>query len=75
MTAERNEGRGAPQRAARGEGALIGADEFAVPPTILCPFCQGEETELHSAFGGQLSTSTYWCRECKTAFEWFKWSP
>jgi hypothetical protein len=51
----------------------LGAAEFGVPDNVCCPFCEGDETELHSAFGGQLSTSTYWCRHCRTAFEWFKW--
>jgi hypothetical protein len=52
---------------------MLGADEYGVPDHVVCPFCEGKETELHSAFGGQLSTSTYWCRHCRTAFEWFKW--
>ncbi len=51
----------------------LGAADFGVPDQVRCPFCAGDETELHSAFGGQLSTSTYWCRRCRTAFEWFKW--
>lgn len=49
------------------------ARELGLPDTVECPFCDGVETELHSAFGGQLSTATYWCRRCRTAFEWLKW--
>lgn len=49
------------------------AREFGLPDAVACPFCDGRETGLHSAFGGQLSTATYWCRRCHTAFEWFKW--
>jgi hypothetical protein len=51
----------------------LSAADFGIPERVPCPFCAGAETELHSAFGGQLSTSTYWCRHCRTAFEWFKW--
>lgn len=57
-----------------GGAPLLGADDCGVPERVACPFCEREETELHSAFGGQLSTSTYWCRSCRTAFEWFKWN-
>lgn len=49
------------------------AAEFGLPDAVACPFCDRSETELHSAFGGQLSTATYWCRRCHTAFEWLKW--
>lgn len=44
-----------------------------LPSSVTCPFCKGEETELHSAFGSALSVATYWCRPCRTAFEWIKW--
>jgi hypothetical protein len=67
-------GEGGGHRERRTGGApMLGADEYGVPDHVVCPFCEGKETELHSAFGGQLSTSTYWCRHCRTAFEWFKW--
>lgn len=51
-----------------------GAD-YDLPEHPVCPFCEGAETELHSAFGSALSVATYWCRTCRTAFEWVKWSP
>lgn len=38
-----------------------------------CPFCDGTNTKLFSAFGSQLSVSTYWCDDCHTAFERLKW--
>lgn len=41
---------------------------------IQCPFCDGTETKLFSAFGSQLSVSTYWCDHCHTAFEKLKWT-
>ena len=49
------------------------AEELGYPKTTPCPFCEGSETELHSPFGSALSVATYWCRRCRTAFEWIKW--
>lgn len=52
-----------------------GADAgYDLPEHPSCPFCDGSETELHSPFGSALSVATYWCRRCRTAFEWVKWS-
>ena len=48
------------------------AAELGLPAAVPCPFCQTGDTELHSAFGSQLSVATYWCRRCGTAFDWFK---
>jgi ring-1,2-phenylacetyl-CoA epoxidase subunit PaaD len=48
------------------------AAELNLPDHVRCPFCEHEETELHSAFGPQLSVATYWCRRCHTAFDWIK---
>ena len=50
------------------------ADDYDLPDRVRCPFCDGDETELHSPFGTALSVATYWCRECHTAFEWVKWT-
>lgn len=44
-----------------------------IPDAPECPFCGGGETELFNAFGSQLSVSTYWCRTCRSPFEFFKW--
>ena len=49
------------------------------PPGVLpvnptCPFCDGSDTELFNPFGSQLSVATYWCRPCKSPFEFFKWA-
>ena len=49
------------------------AGELGYPATVPCPFCAKSETELHSPFGSALSVATYWCRGCRTAFEWIKW--
>lgn len=44
-----------------------------LPGAPSCPFCDGEETELMSAFGSHASVSTYWCRACRSPFELMKW--
>jgi hypothetical protein len=49
------------------------AADYGLPETVTCPFCEGEETEIHSPFGPALSVASYWCRRCRTAFEWVKW--
>jgi hypothetical protein len=51
----------------------LSAEDLGLPARVRCPFCDGEDTELHSGFGSQLSVATYWCRRCRSAFEWFKW--
>lgn len=49
------------------------AEDFDLPASPACVFCDGTETELHAPFGSALSVATYWCRTCRTAFEWVKW--
>lgn len=44
-----------------------------LPSEPRCPFCDGEETEIMSAFGSHASVSTYWCRVCGSPFELMKW--
>lgn len=53
-------------------GTVTAAD-LGLPERVTCPFCDHDDTELHAAFGSQLSVTTYWCHRCHTAFEWFKW--
>ena len=53
----------------------LSAREMGLPESVRCPFCERSETELHSAFGPQLSVATYWCRRCHTAFDWLKHRP
>ncbi len=40
---------------------------------VRCPFCGSSDTELYSLFGSQLSTSQYYCKSCRVAFEAIKW--
>ncbi len=44
-----------------------------LPASPECPFCRERQTELISAFGSQASVSTYWCRRCRTGFEFIRW--
>lgn len=49
------------------------AEQDLLPESAPCPFCDGTETHLVNPFGGQLSVAQYWCRRCRTAFEFIKW--
>ncbi|HEX2211531.1 MAG TPA: hypothetical protein VHG93_27845 [Longimicrobium sp.] len=49
------------------------AEQDLLPESAPCPFCEGTETHLVNPFGGQLSVAQYWCRRCRTAFEFIKW--
>ena len=42
------------------------------PKSVGCPFCRSTDTELLSMFGAQLSTVQYYCRACRTPFEYMK---
>lgn len=44
-----------------------------VKQSVQCPFCLGYDTELYALFGQWLSTSQYYCKNCRTVFEWIKW--
>lgn len=44
-----------------------------LPASPPCPFCEQTDTELMNAFGSQLSVATYWCRSCRSPFEFMKW--
>jgi ring-1,2-phenylacetyl-CoA epoxidase subunit PaaD len=54
---------------------FLRAADVGLPDHVTCPFCEGEDTELYSPFGGQLSVATYWCTPCRSPFEWIKWRP
>ncbi len=45
----------------------------ALPEAPTCPFCGGNETEQFAAFGSAASTSQFYCRPCRSVFEFFKW--
>lgn len=56
--------------ARRSLGSPLHSD--AMPDAVQCPFCLGSATEQFSAFGSALSVSQYYCRDCRTVFEWMK---
>ena len=65
---------GRPERRPRDErAAAADADPQGADGRVRCPFCGSQETELYSLFGSQLSTSQYYCRRCRVAFEALKW--
>ena len=53
--------------------ATRASDRELIPQSAPCPFCEGTDTELVNPFGGQLSVAQYWCRRCRTGFEFIKW--
>ena len=46
---------------------------YPLPNAVECPWCGGTDTRLEAPFGGQLSVSQYYCRDCRTVFDWMKW--
>lgn len=57
----------------RDAAAAASAETANLPSSPACPFCEGTDTELVSAFGSHASVSTYWCRRCRSPFELLKW--
>ncbi|NIR46726.1 MAG: hypothetical protein GWN99_20180 [Gemmatimonadetes bacterium] len=45
---------------------------YSLPRSVECPFCGGKDTQLETPFGSVLSVAQYYCRKCKTVFEWIK---
>jgi len=46
--------------------------DLEILETAKCPRCNGEHTELRSAFGPTLCRSIYYCLDCSESFEQFK---
>jgi rubredoxin len=68
---DRPSGSGPPDRSRRSLGSPLRSSEL--PDSVECPHCGGMETEQMTAFGSALSVSQYWCRPCRTVFEFMKW--
>lgn len=47
-------------------------DSYGLPESVQCPFCRGMNTYLETPFGSVLSVAQYYCRDCRTIFEWVK---
>jgi ring-1,2-phenylacetyl-CoA epoxidase subunit PaaD len=44
----------------------------AEPRAVRCPFCEGSNVVMDSAFGPTLCRSLFYCRACRQPFEAFK---
>lgn len=40
---------------------------------VRCPFCGAPDTVQEAAFGTTHAYSQFYCRACRTPFEWIKW--
>ncbi len=40
---------------------------------VRCPFCGSHNTAQEAAFGTTHAYSQFYCRACRTPFEWIKW--
>lgn len=45
---------------------------FGNEPTVKCPLCKSENTEMKSQFGSTACKSLYVCNDCKEPFDYFK---
>ena len=41
-------------------------------PVVACPFCAGAATEPASIYGCNMMTAQYYCRDCRTVFDWVR---
>lgn len=57
------------ERPGKGDQAAAAVRREAVK----CPFCGGGDTRLEAPFGSTLGLAQYWCRTCRTVFEFLKW--
>jgi len=58
-----------------GDG-VYGRARTAMDPEVhlvRCPFCGSPKVELFSLWGSLISTSQYYCLNCRTVFEHMKW--
>lgn len=46
--------------------------DYPLPESPPCPFCGQRDTYLQNPFGTVLSVAQYYCRRCRTVFEWVK---
>ena len=42
-------------------------------PDVRCPFCHSPNTQCEAAFGTTHAYAQFYCRACRTPFEWIKW--
>ena len=44
-------------------------------PDVACPFCHSEETEPAAIYGCHMMTAQYYCRACRSMFDWVRHEP
>lgn len=47
-------------------------ESYPLPESVECPWCRDSDTYLMSPFGGFLTVAHYYCRRCRTVFDWIK---
>jgi ring-1,2-phenylacetyl-CoA epoxidase subunit PaaD len=52
--------------------ARLGKMLFETPPSVLCPICNSENTEMLSEFGSTACKALYRCKDCLEPFDYFK---
>ncbi len=41
-------------------------------PVVNCPFCGSDETEPDGIYGCHMMLAQYYCRACRTCFDWVR---
>lgn len=41
-------------------------------PVVECAFCGGDQTEPASIYGCHMMTAQYYCRACRSVFDWVR---
>lgn len=44
-------------------------------PAVACPFCDSDDTEPASIYGCHMMTAQYYCRSCRSMFDWVRHEP
>lgn len=45
----------------------------AAQTAVACPFCASQDTCCENGFGTTHAYAQFFCRACRTPFEWIKW--
>ena len=52
--------------------ARLGKMLFETPPSVFCPICNSNNTEMLSEFGSTACKALYRCKDCLEPFDYFK---
>ena len=75
MTPRKKAIRAADHAPARDRSPTEEEEDRTLPESVASPFCSSAETEVFSPFGSVASVAQYYCRGCRTVFEYLKWGP